>query len=134
MGLLGFLGDVVKPIAGLIDDLTTTDEEKKTLHNELTRVENSFAARVLEYETKMAQMKVDIITAEAKGSSWLQRCWRPITMLTFLVLVVLHYSGVLVYEIGPEMWSLLKIGIGGYIASRGAEKIIPSIVTKFKKG
>jgi len=38
-----------------------------------------------------------------------------------------------VLEIGPEMWGLLKVGIGGYIASRGVEKVVPTIVGALKK-
>jgi hypothetical protein len=130
MGILSFLGDAVKPIASLIDDLHTSGEEKLTLRNALTSMENEFAARVLEYESKIAQMKADVIMTEAKGESWIQRSWRPITMLTFLVLIVLYYLGVLAFPIADQMWTLLQIGIGGYIVSRGAEKIVPGVVGK----
>lgn len=134
MGFLGFLGGAIKPITELVDNLTTSGEEKLQLHNELTKMENAFAERVLEYESKIAQMKADVIMTEAKGASWLQRNWRPVTMLVFLCLIVGHYAGILAFAIAPQMWTLLQIGIGGYIVSRGAEKIVPDIVTKFKKG
>lgn len=130
MAFLSFLGDAIKPVAGLIDSLHTSGEEKDTLRNELTKIENTFAERVLAYESQITQMKADVIMSEAKGASWLQRNWRPITMLTFLGLIVGHYAGVLAFEIADQMWSLLQIGIGGYIASRGAEKIIPGVVGK----
>ena len=134
MGFLGFLGGAIKPITELVDNLTTSDEERLQLRNALTTVENAFAERVLEYESKIAQMKADVIMTEAKGDSWLQRSWRPVTMLTFLVLIVAHYCGLLVFPIADQMWTLLQIGVGGYIASRGAEKIIPGVVNKFGKG
>lgn len=133
MGFLSFLGGAVKPVTELVDALHTSDEERDVLHNELTKMENAFASRVLEYESKMTQMRADVIMTEAKGENILQRSWRPITMLTFLALIVLHYCGVLAFEIAPQMWTLLQIGIGGYIGSRGAEKIIPQIVSKFRK-
>ncbi len=133
MSLLSFLGDAIKPIAGLIDDLVTTDEEKRILHNQLTKMENAFAERVLDYESKIMQMKANVIMTEAKGESWLQCSWRPITMLIFLLLIVAHYIGILAFPIAEQMWTLLQIGIGGYIVSRGAEKIIPNVVNKFIK-
>lgn len=133
MGLLSFLGDAIKPVAGLIDDLITTDEEKRILHIQLTKLENAFAERVLSYESQVMQMKADVIMAEAKGESWLQRSWRPITMLVFLLLIVAHYIGILAFPITEQMWTLLQIGIGGYIVSRGTEKIIPNVVNKFAK-
>ncbi|MFA7286924.1 MAG: 3TM-type holin [Patescibacteria group bacterium] len=133
MGLLTFLGDVVKPVADLIDNLHTSGEEKLTLHSELTRVENTFAEKVLDYEQKITQMQADVIMTEAKGESWLQQSWRPITMLTFLVLVVLDSLGLLTHEIPPQMWTLLELGLGGYVIGRSAEKIVPAVVDKFSK-
>ena len=76
----------------------------------------------------------DNIIAETKGESWLQRNWRPITMLSFVTIIVNNY---IIYpylklfwhdaplmEIPTDMWGLLKIGIGGYIVSRGGEKMM----------
>lgn len=136
MSILNIIGEIVKPVASLIDSLHTSGEEKDTLKNELTKIENQFSARVLDYEMKMTEMKSNIIVTEAKGESWLQRSWRPITMLTFLCLIVLHYLGLLAFEIADQMWVLLQIGIGGYITSRGVEKIVPAIagVLAKKKG
>lgn len=133
LGFLSILGEVIKPVTGLIDELTTTDEEKGQLRNELTKVENMFAKEVLAYETKIMQMQADVIMTEAKGDSWLQRSWRPVTMLSFLVLVVCDSFGWLVTPIAPQMWSLLQLGLGGYVVGRSAEKIIPKVLTKWKE-
>lgn len=134
---LDFLSKLIKPIGNIIDNVTTTDEEKKMLHNELIKIENSFAAKVLDYETKLMVAQASVINTEAKGESWLQRNWRPITMLVFLTLIVLHYLGLLAFPIADQMWALLKIGIGGYIVSRGVEKtaasVAPKILDVFKK-
>ncbi len=133
MSILSGITGAVSAVTGLIDDLTTTDEEKGIIRNELARVENMFAEKVLEYEAQIMQAKADVIMTEAKGSSWIQRSWRPITMLTFLVLVVMHHFGWLAVELSEEMWGLIKIGIGGYIVSRGAEKVVPDITKAMRK-
>jgi hypothetical protein len=133
MSFLSFLGDAIKPVTSLIDELHTSGEEKRQLKNELTKVENLFAERVLDYEQKLAQMKADVIMTEAKGESWLQRSWRPITMLTFLVLIVLNTLGLTAVPIADQMWTLLQIGLGGYVVGRSAEKIVPAVVDKFRK-
>lgn len=134
MSILSFLGGAIKPVTELIDNLSTSDEEKGILKNELTRVENLFAEKVLDYEGKLAQMKADVIMTEAKGDSWLQRSWRPVTMLTFLVLIVLDTLGLTAVPIAEQMWTLLQIGMGGYVVGRSAEKVIPAVVDKFRKG
>ena len=75
----------------------------------------------------MVDEKSKAIEAEAKGESWLQRNWRPITMLTFLVLVVCDSFGILAFRLSNEAWTLLQIGIGGYVVGRSGEKIVKRI-------
>ena len=86
MGLLNIVETVISPVTNLIDSLHTSDEEKRVLTNELKQIENVFAAEVLKYEAKLMDAQASIIKAEAQGQSWLQRSWRPITMLTFLMI------------------------------------------------
>ncbi len=127
MGVLDFLGGIVKPITDLIDNLTTTDEERGKLKNELTKIENEFLGKALEYEAKLLDSQGRIVEAEAKGQSWLQRNWRPITMLTFLILVVCDSFGWLAFRLSNEAWTLLQIGLGGYVVGRTGEKIVEKI-------
>ena len=131
MSVLSFIGGLIAPVTKLIDELHTSGEEKGQLVAAVTKIENEMSSKILDYESKLIESRTKIITAEANGQSWLQRNWRPVTMLTFLVLVVCHYAGVLAFPIAPEMWGLLKLGIGGYIIGRSAEKVAPSIISKF---
>lgn len=94
----------------------------------LKMLEALYKAQQAEAETKR-----DVVVAEAKGESWLQRNWRPISMLTFLAVVINNYIlapwlgafGLVipVLDIAPQMWTLLTVGIGGYIVGRSGEKI-----------
>lgn len=85
----------------------------------------------------LIQRQVDVIVAEAKGESWLQRSWRPIAMLNFLVLVNAYFFGWNSPTFGAEMASklfdLIELGLGGYIVGRSAEKIVPSVVDALKR-
>jgi len=54
-------------------------------------------------------------------------------MLTFLVLVVLDSFGVLASPLADEAWTLLQIGLGGYITGRSLEKITPKISDALRK-
>jgi hypothetical protein len=127
MGVLDFLSGIVKPITDLIDSLVTTDKEKRELKNELLRIENQFLGKALEYESKLLDSQTKIVEVEAKGQSWLQRNWRPITMLTFLILVVCDSFGWLAFRLSNEAWTLLQIGLGGYVLGRTGEKIVEKI-------
>lgn len=130
MGVLSFLGSVIEPVTKLVDDLHTSDEEKLLIKAKMQAVENQMAQKVLGYETQLMQAQAKVITAEAQGASWLQRSWRPITMLTFLALVCFDAFGLLEFRLSEQAWSLLQIGLGGYVVGRSAEKI----VTKTKWG
>ena len=86
---------------------------------------------------ELAEMtsRAGIVEAEAKSEHAITATWRPITMLVFVVIIANNYiigpyaeamfgAQSLTLEIPPDMWDLLKIGLGGYIFSRGAEKSI----------
>lgn len=132
MSVLAVIGSLVSPVSKLIDKLHTSDEERGEIVNALTTLENQMSAKVLDYESKALEARASIIKTEATGQSALQRNWRPITMLTFLILVVCDSFGLLVVPIADQMWTLLQLGLGGYVIGRSAEKILPSIIEKFK--
>ena len=128
-GLLNItaIGDVLDRMLGKVDQLATSDQERLELRNELESMRLDFARQVLDAELELTRKRSELIQAEAKGESWIQRNWRPVTALTFLVLIVLHHLGVLSIAITDQMWDLLQIMIGGYVVSRGIEKAAPAI-------
>jgi len=80
-------------------------------------------AQLLNFEGEVLKVRASVIMSEANGQSWLQRSWRPLTMLTFLVLVVLDSFALLPFRLASEAWGLLKIGLGGYVIGRSAETV-----------
>ena len=132
MGIFSFIKSIIKPAEELIDTLTTSKEEKLMLKKQIMEVENQLQMKIMEYESQLLEAHADIIKSEATGKSWLQRNWRPITMLTFLVLVVFDSFGLTPdFELKEQAWHLLQIGLGGYVVGRSAEKIVPQV---WKKG
>lgn len=132
-GMWGWLSELVTPVTNLIDELHTSDEERLKIRQAMMQIQAGLTARVLDYETRLAESRAKVITAEAQGASWLQRTWRPITMLTFLALVVFDSFGWLEYRLAEQAWTLLQIGLGGYVVGRSAEKIIPSITSSITR-
>ena len=96
-------------------------------------MQSALQIKVLEYEKNLLTKQSEIISAEALGNGLLQRNWRPITMLTFLILVVLDSFGWLANPLAPEAWVLLQIGLGGYVVGRSAEKLAKPISHAIKK-
>jgi len=135
MGILSFLGGVIDPIFKGIDSLTTSDEEKGAIKIELAKLENVVREKVLELEGqrmelegKFLQAQSAVIIAEAQSESWLARNWRPLVMVTFAAEIVLISTGQMDVEalqaVPPELWSLLTLGIGGYMTLRTLDKAI----------
>ena len=124
-----FGGSVLKDLLGGLDKLFTSKEEK-------IKAESIIKEIILQKKVELQQMQTDIILAEAKGN-WLQRSWRPILMMAFgfIVIYVKFLAPVFGFTIPIleiEFWELLKIGIGGYVVGRSAEKISKNITISKK--
>ncbi len=133
MAWYSVLSDLVKPITTMVDELHTSDEEKLTIKSKVFELQSGLSSEMLRYEAEIVKHKSDIIKAEAQGASWIQRSWRPITMLTFLVLVVCDSFGLLAFRLADQAWTLLQLGLGGYVVGRSAEKIIPKVADSLRK-
>lgn len=131
--VLSLIGSLFKPAADLIDKLHTSEAEKLEARNSLFEIQTAMALKLLDYESKLLESQASVINSEATGQSWMQRNWRPITMLTFLVLVVCDSFGLLANPLAPEAWTLLQLGLGGYVVGRSAEKIMPKVVETMKR-
>ena len=144
MSLLNFIGQVFEPAAKLVDDLHTSVEEKLVLKAKLLEIQAGVLTESLALEKTSLEARSSIIIQEAKSDSWLTRSWRPIVMLTLTGSVLAYWFGLtptdsstglstIPLAIVNRMYSLVEIGVGGYIASRGAEKVIPRIVEALKE-
>lgn len=139
--ILNLVGNAIKPITDLIDNLTTSKEEQLELRNKLVEVQANLSKEILDYTEKEVAAQKEIIVAEIK-SGWLSRNWRPILMLVIVAIIANNYliypylsmftDKVTVLELPSELYTLMTIGVGGYITGRSAEKITDTI--KNKKG
>jgi len=132
---LPLITTVVNKVADIIDkkieDKDLANKIKAELTNELLAKEYS------RIEQELNAQK-EIIVAEATGHSWLQRNWRPITMLVFVYIVAHNFIIAPLFSlkelpIPPDMWELLKLGIGGYVIGRSVEKVVPTVADAIAK-
>ena len=132
MAIWEFITGLVQPVTDLIDSVHTSDEERLQLKAQMMRIQTEAASKLQAYEMALLEAKSNIIVAEAKGDSWLQRSWRPLGMVTLLTLVVLDSLGILPNRLTPEAWTMIQIGFGGYVVGRSAEKTAPKLVNAIK--
>lgn len=110
------LAGLVDNVGKIVDGLSVSATEKKEIRSKLVR-------SLYEYATHLEEAQASVIRTEAQGN-WLQKSWRPIVMLTFtfIVLVGAFYPLPLLKDTS-EFWSLLEIGLGGYVIGRSVEKV-----------
>ena len=110
-------------ISGLFSAVDQAVEDK----DEAARIKARLQEMVLTGQMREIEEAAQVIRAEATGESWLQRNWRPLLMCLFGVIIANNYIIVPLFggpkaDIPPDMWDLLKLGIGGYVVGRSVEK------------
>lgn len=127
MNLIELVAGIFKPAAELIDELHTSTEERLEQKARLLEVQANVMQQALDYERGALESKAKIVQTEAASEHVITATWRPIVMLCFCGLAVGDALGLLPNPLAPEAWTLLQIGIGGYVVSRGSEKIVKTI-------
>lgn len=88
-------------------------------------------------ELKELEAKAQIVNTEAASKHWLAANWRPLTMLTFVALIVARWFGWAAPNLSEaeylKLWSIVELGLGGYVIGRSVEKIVPRIADAMKK-
>lgn len=132
LGLTDLIAGIFKPAVELVDELHTSQEERLTQKARILDIQANVMQNTLEYERDILQAQASIVQAEASSKHWLTAVWRPVTMLTFLVLSVADSTGILPSPLRDEAWSLLQIGLGGYVVGRSAEKVTDTVMKNRK--
>lgn len=131
--ILSFFSSIIKPVADVVDAVHTSDEERLTLRQKFFELQVSLYEKALEAESKLVEAQSRVVEAEAKSDSWLTKNWRPLIMVLFVGLVAARWFGWsapgIPEAVELELWSLIKIGLGGYVGGRSLEKIVPAVAT-----
>lgn len=134
------IGGAITGILGAVDKLDTTEHEKLIMKAEIMRVQNSLELELAKLGTEMAKERASVIKAEIASAHGIAATWRPLLMLTFGLVII--YSAVIspifglppadMAEIPTEFWTLVTLGVGGYIGGRSLEKIAPVVADAYK--
>jgi hypothetical protein len=104
---------------------------------EAAKVEAEMTAQLWQNAHQLNAAAADIIKTEAASEHWLASNWRPLTMLTFVALIVARWFGWAAPGLSEaeylKLWSIVEFGLGGYVVGRSVEKIAPSIAGALKR-
>ena len=121
--MIGLLSGIAAPLlSGLFSAVDQVVEDK----DQAALLKNNLQTLVLQGQMKEVEAAMKIVISEAQGGSWIQRSWRPLTMLTFVALIVARWLGFtapgITTEVELALFEIIKIGLGGYVVGRSVEK------------
>ena len=118
----GSATDLVEGVGGVLDDLTTSKEEKLEAKRKMKQL-------ISDYETKMEQNITDRWTVDMNSDSWLSKNVRPLTLIFLVVSTVLMIfidAGTIQFTVEEKWTDLLQLVlitvIGAYFGGRSFEK------------
>ena len=115
--------ELVKNVGGVIDNLTTTKEEK-------LEAERKIKDMIMGYEAEMQKQVTERWSMDMKSDSWLSKNIRPLTLIFLVistVLIIFIDAGVLQFDVKSSWVDLLQLVlitvIGAYFGGRSLEKV-----------
>ena len=116
-------GDLIKNVGGVLDNLTTTKEEK-------LEAERKIKELIANYEVEMEKNITSRWEADLKSDSWLSKNVRPMVLIFLIVctmLLIFIDAGALKFEVKSSWVDLLQLVlitvIGAYFGGRSFEKV-----------
>ena len=116
-------GDLVKNVGGVLDNLTTTKEEK-------LEAERKIKELIANYEIEMEKNITARWEADLKSDSWLSKNVRPMTLIFLIVctmLLIFIDAGAIKFNVKDSYVDLLQLVlitvIGAYFGGRSLEKV-----------
>ena len=118
----GGAADLVKGVGGVLDNLTTTKEEK-------LEAERKVKELIANYEIEMEKNITSRWEADLKSDSWLSKNVRPMTLIFLIVctmLLIFIDAGAISFSVDRDWKDLLKMTlmttVGAYFGGRSYEK------------
>ena len=116
-------GELVKSVGGVIDNLTTSKEEK-------LEAERKIKELIANHQIEMEKNITSRWEADLKSDSWLSKNVRPMTLIFLIVctmLLIFIDAGALNFEVKSSWVDLLQLVlitvIGAYFGGRSIEKV-----------
>ena len=116
-------GELIKSVGGVIDNLTTSKEEK-------LEAERKIQDLIANHEVEMEKQITSRWESDMKSDSWLSKNVRPMVLIFLVVSTVLMIfidAGVISFNVEAKWTDLLQLVlitvIGAYFGGRSLEKV-----------
>lgn len=107
--------------------------------NKRAEAQEAIQQAIIQSNDKTLEAMAQTMSADAASEGWLTRSARPLTVIwalgfiTYLVVFPDPAMLTTIKQIPSELWDLVKLGIGAYIAGRSVEKVAGTIAGVVRK-
>ena len=129
---LNIIAPLAKILFNTVDKAILDKDQAEKLKAQLN-------TQLLQSGTEELKAAASIVEAEAKSNQYVAG-WRPTLMYVLIFILVWNYilgpicklfiGTIITFELPGDVWTLLQIGLGGYVVGRSGESIARTIVKK----
>jgi len=129
---LQIIAPLAKMLFSTIDKAIPDKDQAEKLKFQLNQ-------QLLKSSTEELKAAASIVEAEAK-SNWFVSSWRPLLMYVLIFILIWNFilgpiikivfGSVITFELPGDVWTLLQIGLGGYVVGRSGESIARTLANK----
>lgn len=133
--MLPMLG-AVAPLAKILFNTIEKAVPDKDLQ---AKLKADLQTQLLQSHTQEIQAAAKIVEAEAKAG-WFASSWRPLLMYVLIFILVWNYvigpvikvftGAIISFELPGDVWTLLNVGLGGYVVGRSAESVARTMANR----
>ena len=126
----------VAPLAKILFNTIEKAVPDKDLQEKLKA---QLQTQLLQSHTQELTAAAKIVEAEAKAG-WFASSWRPLLMYVLIFILVWNYvigpvikvftGAVISFELPGDVWTLLNVGLGGYVIGRSAESVARTMASR----
>ena len=130
---------VLQAIAPLAKILFNTVDKAVADKDLAAKLKADLQTQMLQSHTQELQAAAKIVEAEAKAG-WFSASWRPLLMYVLIFILVWNYvlgpvilfffKASITITLPGDVWTLLQIGLGGYVVGRSAESVARTMANK----
>ena len=126
----------IAPLAKILFNTVDKAVEDKDLAN---RLKTDLQTQMMQSHTQELTAAAKVIEAEAKAG-WFAASWRPLLMYVLIFILVWNYilgpvikfffHAAITIDLPGDVWTLLQIGLGGYVVGRSAESVARTMANR----
>lgn len=132
-------GNVLASVSKIIDSINAPAEAKTAAQTQLNQLAAEAQSQATAYDQALTTAQQAVVAAEANSDSWITKSWRPLASLSFVILLYFILFGGWLHlpqpdwaSVPADLWSTIKLCLGGYMGLRTTEKLAPHITNIVK--